>query len=157
MPERMAIDLKTCHRQTPVLPKGICILRSSLVIIVACMCQWLFFVGAAFAADECEVVKASYYQRMQGEIVTGWTGGASHKKYQKMVYPCADVTVRDTYGSAFMRVVEIAAVFSDQSTASKKAWCDKKNIENEVIYFCIVCFQSDFPVSSLTCNFSDFR
>lgn len=152
MPERITVDLKICHWQTPMTPRVIRILCSSPVIIVVCMCQWLFFEGAVFAADECEVVKAYYYQRTQGEIVTEWMG-SPYKKYQKMVYPCADVTVRDAYGSAFIRVVEITAVFSDQSMASKKAWCDKKSIENDIIYSCIVCFESDFPVSSVTCNF----
>jgi hypothetical protein len=63
------------------------------------------------------------------------------------------VTIRDNYGSVFPRVVEITAVFSDQGEATKKAWCDKKSAENEVIYFCIVCFESEFPVASVTCNF----
>lgn len=122
-------------------------------IIAACMCQWLFFGGTALAADECEVVKVYYYERMQGEIVTDWESGFLHRKYQRVVYPCADVTIRDNYGSAFPRVVEIIAVFSDQSMALKKAWCDKKSFEDEVIYFCIVCFESEFPVTSVTCNF----
>jgi len=117
------------------------------------MCQWLFLGGAALAADECEVVKAYYYETTQGEIVTDWGGVSTYKRYQTVVYPCADVTIRDTYGSAFIRNVEITATFSDQSSASKKAWCDKKSLENDVIYFCIVCFESDFPVSSVSCNF----
>ena len=122
-------------------------------IIVACMCLCVLFSGAALAADECEVVKAYYYERTQGEIVTDWGSGFLYKKYQTVVYPCADVTIRDTYGSAFIRVVEITATFSDQSSASKKGWCDKRSLENDVTYFCIVCFESEFPVSSVTCNF----
>ncbi|HUO76164.1 MAG TPA: hypothetical protein VMU21_01180 [Thermodesulfovibrionales bacterium] len=122
-------------------------------IMVACMCQWLFLSSAALAADECEVVKASYYERTQGEIVTDWSGGYAYRRYQTVVYPCADVTVRDTYGSAFIRVVEITATFSDQGKASKKAWCDKKTLENDVTYFCIVCFENEFPVTNVACNF----
>jgi len=129
------------------------ILCSFAGIIVVCMCQWLFLGSAALAADECEVVKASYYERTQGEIVADWGSGFLYKRYQTVVYPCADVTVRDTYGSAFIRVVEITATFSDQSSVSKKAWCDKKTLENEVIYFCIVCFESEFPVTNVTCSF----
>jgi len=129
------------------------ILGSFPGIILVCMCQWLFLTGEALAADECEVVKAYFYERTQGEIVTDWGSGFLYKKYQTVVFPCADVTVRDTYGSAFTRVVEITATFSDQSSASKKAWCDKKSLENDVTYFCIVCFESEFPVSSVTCNF----
>lgn len=128
------------------------ILGSFVGIIVACMCQWLFLGGVALAADECEVVKSFFYERVQGEIVTDW-GLSPYKRYQTVVYPCADVTVRDTYGSAFIRVVEITATLSDQSRVSKKAWCDKKSFENDVMYSCIVCFESDFPVSSVTCNF----
>jgi hypothetical protein len=109
--------------------------------------------GAALAADECEVVKASYYERTQEEIVTDWSGVYAYRRYQRVVYPCADVTIRDTYGSAFIRNVEITATFSDQSKASKKAWCDKKVLENDVQYFCIVCFESEFSVSSVTCEF----
>ena len=123
------------------------------VIVAACMCMWLFSGEAALAADECEVVKAYYYERTQGEIVTDWQGVFAYRRYQTVVYPCADVTVHDTYGSAFIRVIEITAVFSDQSKASKKAWCDKKTVEDDVIYFCIVCFESEFPVSSVTCEF----
>jgi hypothetical protein len=117
------------------------------------MCRLLFFCGAAAAADECEVVKASFYERRQGEIVTDWGGGFLQKRYQTVIYPCADVTIRDTYKSASIRVVEITATFSDQSIASKKAWCDKKVVEDDVTYFCIVCFESEFPVSGVTCEF----
>ena len=129
------------------------ILCSFAGIIVACMCQWLLLGGAALAADECEVVKAYYYERMQGEIVTDWSGVYAYRRYQRVVYPCADVTIRDNYGSALPRNVEITAIFSDQGSASKKAWCDKKTLENEVIYFCIVCFESEFPVTNVTCDF----
>lgn len=134
-------------------PRVIRILCSFPVIIVACICQWLLWGGAVLAADECEVVKAYFYERTQGEIVTDLEGVSPYKRYQTVAYPCADVTVRDTYGSAFIRVVEITAVFSDQSSALKKAWCDKKGLENDIIYFCIVCFESEFPISSVTCNF----
>jgi len=129
------------------------ILWSCAGIIVACMCQWLFLGSAALAADECEVVKASYYERTQEEIVTDRSGVYAYRKYQRVVYPCADVTIRDNYGSAFPRVIEITAIFSDQGRASKKAWCDKKTLENEVTYFCIVCFESEFPVTNVTCDF----
>lgn len=153
MAKRMTVDLKSCDKQAAINPRVIRILCSSPVIIVACMCLWLFLGGAALAADECQVVKAYFYERTQGEIVTDWGSGFLYKRYQTVVYPCADVTVRDTYRSAFIRVVEITATFSDQSSASKKAWCDKKSLENDVTYFCIVCFESEFPVSSVTCNF----
>ena len=123
------------------------------VIISACISLWLSWGSAAFAADECEVVKASFYERRQGEIVTDWGGGFLQKRYQTVIYPCADVTIRDTYKSASIRVVEITATFSDQSIASKKAWCDKKVVEDDVTYFCIVCFESEFPVSGVTCEF----
>ena len=123
------------------------------VIIAACISLWILSRGAVFGADECEVVKASYYERTQGEIVTDLGGVTPYRRYETVVYPCAEVTIRDTYGSAFVRVVEITATFSDQSKASKKAWCDRKSLENDVIYFCIVCFESEFPVSSVTCNF----
>lgn len=153
MAKRMTVDPKSCDKQAAINPRVIRILCSSPVIIVACMCQCLFFSGAALAADECEVVKASYYERTQEEIVTDWSGVYAYRRYQRVVYPCADVTIRDNYGSAFIRVIEITATFSDQSSASKKAWCDKKSLENDVTYFCIVCFESEFPVSNVTCNF----
>jgi hypothetical protein len=85
--------------------------------------------------------------------VTDWQGVTPYRKYQRVVYPCADVTIRDNYRSAFPRIIEINATFSDQGRASKKAWCDKKSAENEVIYFCIVCFESEFPVIGVTCEF----
>ncbi|HXX81808.1 MAG TPA: hypothetical protein VEI46_09675 [Thermodesulfovibrionales bacterium] len=99
------------------------------------------------------MVKAYYFERTQGEIVTDWQGIYAYRRYQTVVYPCADLAIRDTYGSAFTRAVEITATFSDQSSISKKAWCDKKVLENDLLYFCIACFQSKFRVSSVSSNF----
>ncbi len=122
-------------------------------IIVVCICHWLFPGGETLAADDCEVIAAVYYERAQGEIVTEPGGEYPYRRYQTVVYPCADVTVRDNYGSLFPRTIEITAIFSDGSRASRIGWCDKKSAENEVVYFCIVCFESDLPVSNVTCRF----
>ncbi len=122
-------------------------------IIVLCICQWLFLGAATLSADDCEVIKAYYYVRVQGEIVMDSAGAYPYGRYQTVVYPCADVTVRDNYGSLFPRVIEITAVFSDDSTASRTGWCDKKSVDNEFRYFCIVCFEKDSPISNVTCRF----
>jgi hypothetical protein len=125
----------------------------TVLIIIACMYQWLFLGMTALAADECEVTEAYYYERAQGEIVTEPGSSYPYGIYRTMVYPCADVTVRDNYGSLFPRIVEITATFNDGSRASKIGWCDKKNVGNEVRYFCIVCFEKDSPISDVTCDF----
>lgn len=122
-------------------------------IIVVCMCQWFFWTVATLAADDCEVIKAIYYERVQGEIVTEPGGDFPYRRYQTVVYPCADVTVRDNYGSLLPRVVEITAFFSDESMATKIGWCDKKSLGNEVGYFCIACFESNFLISDVACRF----
>lgn len=125
----------------------------TVLIIMACMCQWLFLGMTALAADECEVIDAHYYERQQGEILTEPGAPYPYGRYRIVVYPCADVTVRDNYGSLFTRIIEITATFSDRSRASKVGWCDRKKIGSEVQYFCIVCFEKDFPISDVTCDF----
>ncbi len=122
-------------------------------IIVFCMCQWLFWGSATLAADDCEVIKALYYERAQGEIVTETWSEYPYRRYQTVVYPCADVTVRDNYRSLLPRVIEITATFSDGSRASKIGWCDKKRADKEVVYFCIVCFEGDLFISDVACSF----
>ncbi len=115
--------------------------------------QWLLPVDATLAADDCEVIRANYYEKVQGEIVTDTDRGYPYGRYRTVVYPCADVTVRDNYSKLLPRVVEITAVFTDKSSASKVGWCDKKSADNENVYFCIVCFESAFPISGVTCRF----
>ena len=108
---------------------------------------------AASLAEDCEILNARFYERKQGEIVTDWNAGIPYRRYQSMVYPCAEVTIRDKTGSLSQKEVEIMATFTDQSTASKKAWCDRKRLEEGDLYSCIVCFESGFPISDLTCIF----
>jgi hypothetical protein len=125
----------------------------TVLVIVVCICQWLLPAAAALAADECEVIDAYYYEREQGDIVTEPGSPYPYGIYRTAVYPCADVTVRDNNGSLFPRVIEITAIFGDGSKASKVGWCDRKNMGNEVRYFCIVCFEKDFPISEANCDF----
>ncbi len=113
----------------------------------------LFTVAAALAAEDCEVLEANYYLRAQGEIVTESGGDYPYPRYQTEIYPCADVNIRDNYGSLLPRVVEITAIFGDDSRASKIGWCDRKSLDNEVRYYCIACFEKHSPISSVTCSF----
>jgi len=106
-------------------------------------------------ANDCEILKVFFYDRKQEEIVTDWHAGIPYKRYQSVIYPCAHVTIRDNSKSISStdKDIEVTATFANQSTIVKKMWCDRKLHEEGDIYSCIACFESDSPVSDVTCSF----
>jgi hypothetical protein len=125
----------------------------SLVVTLIVASQCLCLLATPLAADDCEILNALFYERKQGEIVTDWNAGIPYRRYQSVVYPCAYITIRDNAGSISQKEVEFLATFTDQSTASKKAWCDRKRLEGGDEYSCTVCFESDSPIADLKCIF----
>lgn len=109
--------------------------------------------GVSFGGDECEIVKRVLYESRQGEIVTDWNSGIPYRRYQTVTYPCATLTIRDNSGLMYTKDIEVAATFADQNALVKRAWCDKKQGEDGEMYSCIVCFESDSPISKITCIF----
>lgn len=128
------------------------LLIGSAMLLLA-MVPLCFFLPGALGGDECEIVKAFFYERKQGEIVTDWHSGIPYRRYQTMNYPCATLTIKDNSGLMYEKEVEVTAIFVDHRTAVKKVWCDRKQGEDGEIYACIACFESDAPVSKVTCTF----
>ncbi len=98
-------------------------------------------------------MKAVFYERRQGEIVTDIESVIPHRRFQIVTYPCAALTIRDNSRLMYTKDIEVEATFADRNTIVKKAWCDKKQTEDGEIYSCTVCFESDSPVSKVTCVF----
>jgi hypothetical protein len=110
-------------------------------------------VSVSPGAEECEIVKHVYYESRQGEIVTDWNSGIPYRRYQTVAYPCATLTIRDNSRLTTPKEIEVSATFVDGKTIVKRAWCDKKQGEEGETYSCIVCFESDSPISTTTCAF----
>jgi hypothetical protein len=125
----------------------------SLLIVSALVSLCLFLFDNSPAADECEIVKAVFYERKQGEIVTDLDSGIPCRRYQVVTCPCAMLTIRDNSRLMYSKDIEVEATFADQATRAKKAWCDKKQREDDETYSCIVCFESDLPISKVICTF----
>lgn len=117
-------------------------------------CASLLLPVDKLSADDCEIVKTFLYDRKQGEIVTDWLGGVAYKRYQSVVYHCADLKIRDNSSLMSEKKIELIATFADDSTVVKKElWCDRKDGDNGDIYSCTACFEGDSPVSGLICTF----
>ncbi len=105
-------------------------------------------------AEDCEILKVFAYERRQEEIVTDWYAGTTpYRKYQVVIYPCVNLTIRDNSSSYSEKVIELSAAFSDQGTIVKKLWCDRKGGDNGDIYTCTACFESDSLPVDLKCSF----
>jgi hypothetical protein len=104
-------------------------------------------------ASDCEILEVSMYETEQDVIVTDWYQGIAYRKYQTEVYPCAYLKVRSIYGMSFSTGdIEIAATFTDKSTAVKKFGCEERRLEYGEEYSCGICFESTFPIDSLECT-----
>lgn len=126
----------------------------SRLVIFFFIFTFLFLPVDPLLADDCEIVKTFFYDRKQGEIVTDWLGGVAYKRYQSVVYHCADLRIRDNSPLMSEKEIELTVTFDNGSTVVKeKLWCDRKGGDNGDIYSCTACFESDSPVSGLTCTF----
>jgi hypothetical protein len=104
-------------------------------------------------ASDCEILDVTFYQREQPEIVTDWYAGIPYMKYQKVTYPCASITVKNKFWqSVSSKDLEITAVFTDQSSATKRFICEERRLAFGETFSCSVCFESEFPISSLECS-----
>ncbi len=124
------------------------ILIPGLILIILC------HVVDTLAADDCEIVNAKLYQREQPVIVTDWLDGVPYRKYKIETYPCANITFRNSFWQGLYSTdIEVTATFTDQSTKSRKIECEKKRLEPGEEFSCSLCFESNFPISSLACRF----
>jgi hypothetical protein len=86
-------------------------------------------------------------------IVTDWHSGSPYKKHTTEIYPCAQITVQNNFWQTLSAEdFKITATFADQSTVVKKLTCEKKKIEPGEKYSCEICFEREFPISSLDCS-----
>lgn len=131
-------------------------MAKSIIFISSLVFQFLFLFIDSVIANDCEILKVFFYDRKQEEIVTDWHAGIPYKRYQSVIYPCAQLTIRDNSKSISStdKDIEVTALFTNKSTIVKKLWCDRKRLEDGDIYSCIVCFESDFPISNVTCSFN---
>lgn len=105
------------------------------------------------ASDDCEIVDVTFYQREQPAIITDWYAGIPYMRYQKFIYPCATITVKNNFWQSISsKDLEITAVFTDKSTATKRFTCEERRLAFGESYTCSICFESEFPISSLECN-----
>lgn len=104
-------------------------------------------------ASDCEIINVAFYEREQPAIITDWFAGIPYMKYQKFIYPCATITVKNNFWQSISsNDLEITAVFTDKSTATKRFICEEKRIAFGETFSCSICFESEFPISSLECD-----
>jgi hypothetical protein len=117
---------------------------------VLCLCMAF---TSVFASD-CEVVRSRLFEKQQDVIVTDWHVGVAYRKIITEVYPCADITLKNTHWQALKsKDIEVTATFADQSTKAKKPECENRLLEPNEEFSCSVCFESVSPISRLECRF----
>ncbi len=105
------------------------------------------------SATDCKIIDASFYQKEQPAIITDWYAGIPYMRYHKYVYPCASIKVKNNFWQSISsKDLEITAVFTDNSTATKSFICEEKRIAFGETYACSICFESELPISSLECD-----
>ncbi len=127
-----------------------------ITLVIFCLAlafPYRFFHVRALAAEECEIVKAVFYEREQREIVTDLDSGVPYRRYRTVTYPCAALTIRDNSRLMHSKDIEVAATFADGNTEVKRGWCDKVPSNEGEIYSCVVCFESGSLISKVTCTF----
>jgi hypothetical protein len=122
------------------------------------LCLFLIRMIACFnqpaLAGDCEIVNTAIFERQQQVIATDWRDGLPYMRYKTEIYPCANITFRNTgWLGAYTTDVEVTATFTDQSTKNKRIECGKKHLEPGEDFSCSVCFESDFPIAHLECRF----
>lgn len=138
----------------PIKNDGISMSRRSTIYLlrfsVLCLCTAF---TSAFASD-CEIVRSRLFEKRQDVIVTDRHVGVVYGKIITEVYPCADITVKNTHWQALKsKDIEVTAIFEDQSTKAKKPECENRLLEPNEEFSCSVCFESESPISRLECRF----
>jgi hypothetical protein len=134
-------DGKSMSRREPVY-----------LLWVSVLCLYMPFTSV-FASD-CEVVRSRLFDKQQDVIVTDSHAGVVYRKIITEGFPCADITLKNTYWQALKsKDIEVTATFADQSRKAKKLECENRLLEPNEEFSCSVCFESDSSISSLECKF----
>jgi len=114
----------------------------------AFMISILFAAPGFLFADDCKIIDSKKTERVEGMILPDG-GIVPIAKYQ-----CASVMVRNSArGERLPRDIVVSATFTDANVDAKRIDGDRKRFNGGEIQQCFVCFQSDFPIEDIRCEF----